>query len=338
MPPTQVVAVQAAEQPVAETLSLVGTLAANESVEIQSEVDGVIDEIPFGEGDSVEKGQLLVQLEETKLRAAFEEAKANYELTKSNYNRSEELYQDSLISSQEFDQAMSSFQRAKATMELRERNLRDARIFAPFDGVVGSREVSPGQVINKNTTLTWLVDLDPIKVEINVPEKFLGQLSAGQTLDLTVAAFPEETFAGRVYFIAPFVDPVTRTALVKARIDNPDFRLKPGMFATLDLTLKIREKAVVVPEAAINQVLQKDRANLFVVTEENTVELREVRVGVRMPGQIEILEGLKVGERVVVEGTQKIGPGASVTLAPPKSTEPYRFEETEPLSRSGLAG
>src|SRR6185295_13308451 len=150
-----------------------------------------------------------------------------------------------LISQQEYDQAAALFQANQASLDLKKRNLKDTRITAPFSGIAGNRTISPGQVISKNTTLMWLVDLETVKVEVNVPERFLGQLSVGQSLELTVAAYPGDKFKGEVYFIAPQVDPATRTAFVKAKIANAGHKLKPGMFASLDLTLKLKDQAVV---------------------------------------------------------------------------------------------
>jgi membrane fusion protein (multidrug efflux system) len=125
------------------------------------------------------------------------------------------LLQDKLISQQEFDLAASVFEVNRATVELKRRMLKDARIYAPFTGMVGARQISPGQVITRDTTLTWLVDLDIVKVQVKVPEKYLRQLQLGRLLEFTVAAFPDDKFRGEVYFISPQIDERTRTALVK---------------------------------------------------------------------------------------------------------------------------
>ncbi|HAV62658.1 MAG TPA: efflux transporter periplasmic adaptor subunit, partial [Verrucomicrobiales bacterium] len=255
-PPTQVVAVPARLEVVSESLSLVGTLAANEQVEIKSETDGTISRINFEEGQIVEEDRLLVALDETKSAASLSEAEANFALSRANYERARQLLDDKLISQQEFDQTAASFAANEAAVQLRRRQLQDARIHAPFGGVVGTRMVSPGQVISRNTTLTWVVDLDPLKVEVNVPERFLSQVLPEQKIALNVAAWPGESFSGRVFFVSPFVNPETRTMLVKAEVPNPDLRLKPGMFAGLELTLQVRTNAIVIPESAISQVLE----------------------------------------------------------------------------------
>ena len=324
MMPTQVVAVPAKTEAVADTLSLIGTVAADEMVELKSETAGIIESIHFTEGQHVEQDQLLIELDRSKLQAAVVEAEANLALSQSNYDRNRELLEGKLISKQEFDQAKTRFEADTALLNLRKRQLKDTRITAPFGGTVGSRQVSPGQVISQNTTLTWLVALDPVKLEFNVPERFLSVCKTGQTIDVNVAAYPRNEFEGTVYFVAPFVEPELRTTLVKATVANPDELLKPGMFATLDLTLTIRDKAIVIPEPAIFRTLDEERAMIYVVDADDTAQFRTVRVGERKTKKVEILEGLAEGEKVIVEGTQKIGPGSPVKLAPAEAAEIYQ--------------
>jgi membrane fusion protein, multidrug efflux system len=199
--------------------------------------------------------------------------------------------------------------------------LKHTRIFASFAGIVGGRQVSPGQVISKNTTITWVVDLDRLKAEFSVPERFLGHLRLGQKIEMAVAAFPADKFIGEVYFIAPQVDPSTRTALVRAYVANPDQKLKPGMFANLDLALRVKEDAVVIPEPALMPI--GDRVTVLIVDKDQTAQLRPVKVGMRTAGMAEILSGLNSGDLVIVEGTQKARPGGKVRLAPAEAAKPY---------------
>ena len=315
------VVVEAKVQAVSESLALVGTVAPNEMVEIKSETDGTIEQILFSEGQGVKQGELLLQLDESKLAASVAEAEANFKLSEANFERSKQLFRDKLVSQQEFEQMAAQFQANQAGLELKKRQLKDTRIRAPFGGIAGSREVSPGQVIAKNTTLTWLVDLDPMKVEVNVPERYLGQVAIGQKIEFSVAAFPDEHFKGEVYFISPQLDPATRTALIKARIPNPGHKLKGGMFASLSLTLQLRGAAIVVPEPAL--MSNGDAVTLFVVDEKNTARIRPVTVGLRLAGKAEVVTGLQPGDRVVVEGMQKLFPGATVQAAPPEAAAPY---------------
>lgn len=312
---TQAVIAEAKVQPVNETLSLVGSVAANEMVEIKSETDGTLEEVLFTEGQKVKQGDLLIRLDESKFSASVNEAEANFKLTETTYERNKQLLRDKLISQQEYDQAAAQFQANKASLELKKRLLKDARIYAPFKGTMSSRQVSPGQVIAKNTTLTWLIDLDPVKVEFNVPERFVSQLQVGQKIEISVAAYPGRSFAGEVFFVAPFVESATRTALVKARVENPKAELKPGMFANLNLTLKLKEDAIVIPESSV--IASGDRTIVYVVDAEGTAQIRPVKIGIRQAGLVEIVTGLKPGERVVSEGIQKVRPGGKVKAASP---------------------
>lgn len=324
-PPVPVVVVEAKTQPVVETLSLVGSVAANEMVELKCEIDGTVEEIGFKEGQRVEPGHLLIKLDETKLAAQLAEAEANFKLSQTTFERSKQLYAGKLISQQEYDQAAATFDVNRASLELKKRQLKDARIYAPFKGVVGARSVSPGQVISRNTPLTVLVDADPVKVEFNVPERFLSQVRVGQTIELMLAAYPGERFKGQVFFVAPKVDVDTRTALVKAQLPNPEYRLKPGMFANLDLALNVREQAVVVPESAL--ILNGDQAMVFVVDQEQAAQMRPVNTGVRLPGLVEVTSGLTGGERVITEGFQKVRPGGKVVTRAAEGGKPTKPEE-----------
>ena len=312
--PVQVVFAEAKRQPIAETLALVGSLAANEMVEIKAESEGVVAEIPFQEGQAVKKGDLLLRLDESKWAAALAESEANLKISEATFERNKQLLRDKLVSQQEYDQSASIFHAHHAAAQLRRRLLQDSRVHAPFAGVVGARPVSPGQVITKETTLTWLVDAAVIKAEFNVPERFIGEVKMNQRLDLSVAAFSKERFHGEVYFIAPNVDNELRTVLVKARIPNEKRLLKPGMFANLDLTLQVRENAVVIPETAV--VLSGQRASVWIQGQDGTAEQRFVDLGLRLPGAVEVLSGLTGGEKVVAEGVQKVTPGRPLKAAP----------------------
>ena len=317
----QVVAVEAKLQPVTETLSLVGNLAANEMVEIKSETDGIVQEINFKEGGRVDKGQLLVKLDDTKLAAALAEGEANLKLSLANYDRAKQLLKDKLIPQQEYDQAAATYAVNEASVDLKRRQSKDARIYAPFAGIVGAQPISPGQVIIRSTTLTWLVDLDTVKVEVNVPERFLRQIKLGQPLEFSVAAYPGEKFRGEVYFISPQINESLRTALVKARIPNADAKLRGGMFASMELTLQVRDSAIVIPEPAL--MSNGDSFSVFVVDKDSNAQIRPVQVGIRLAGKAEVVKGLTAGEMVVVEGVQKLRPGAPVKLAPPEAAAPY---------------
>jgi membrane fusion protein (multidrug efflux system) len=316
-----VVGFRAVEQPVEERVAVVGTLAANEAVEIKSELDGVIEEVGFEEGAAVDAGRVLFRIDRIKLEASLAEAEANLKLAEVTLGRYAALAESRAVSRQEVDQARTGFQARLAAVELMRAQLEDATITAPFDGVVGSRLVSIGQYVTKGQQLTSLVDTDPMKAQFDVPERYVSHLGPDQHIQIAVAAYPEEIFTGKVYFVDPQIDEATRTVLVKALVPNRDGRLRSGMFANLTLILQVREHALVIPETAL--MVQGQTTTVFVVDETGSVQPRPVKTGVRLAGMIEMLEGLRAGETVVVEGVQKLGPGASVVV---------RFEELSTLT------
>lgn len=301
-------------EPVADLISVVATVAAREAVDIKSEMDGRVETIGFEEGTAVTNRQILFQLDQGKAAAMLAQAQANFALAQANATRNQALFDSNTISKQELEQAQAAFQLNGATVDLMRERFKDSIIQAPFDGVMGARYVSAGQVISQNTLLSTIVSIDPVKLEFRVPERYLRELKMGQTLALKTQTYPDEAFHGTVFFIGPRVDPNTRTVLLKATIPNHDGRLRPGMFGTLNLTLQTRDQAVVVPENAI--LLQGDRNFVWTVDADSTSQMRSVTVGVRLPGKAEIQAGLQGGETVVVEGVQKLRPGGKVAAKP----------------------
>ena len=312
---TPVVVSPVARENVAESLSLVGSIEANEMVEIKAEALGIVEKILFEEGQDVVAGDVLIQLNQEKLESGYGESVANLKLSQSELARTDQLFREKLISQQEYDQAATRAESDSAVAELRKRQLADTEVIAPFAGVVGGRNVSPGQVITRDETLTWLVDLDPVKLSFSVPERFLTVAKKGQTVSIEVAAFPDRTFEGEVYFVAPFVDLNTRNIEVKAAVPNSDRSLIPGMFANIELTLTVRQQALVIPEMAIFRTLENDEAIVYVVGPGNVAAMKTISIGERMPGKVEVLSGLEEDDLVIIEGTQKIGPGAPVAIS-----------------------
>ena len=305
-----VIVVESKLKLVSDKINLVATLTPNERVEIQNLISGVVTDISLEEGESVEVGDLIFELDTKKLRARLAEAEGNFELAEINRERYIKLLESNTVSQQEFDQAISRYSVLSATLELRRRQLDDSMLRAPFSGIIGYRRVSPGQFIQQGETITTLVDINPIKANFQVPERFLDDLKINQVINITVPAYPTERFSGKVYFIAPEVASETRTVLVRATIDNTSKRLKPGMFGNLELVLQPEGKALVIPESAL--ITQGDRIQVMVVDSENTVKVIYVSTGLRLKGEVEITDGLNIGERVITEGHQKVEAGSKV--------------------------
>lgn len=312
--PVRSVLYETRPEKVEQRAELVGTLLADEVIEVRSEIAGKIEGIHFREGQVVQAGALLVELDSEKRRAEVARAQASFNLAKANRERSEELLLKQTISKQEYDQTLAQFEVDKAELERVRQLRREALVSAAFDGVLGARLVSPGQYISEGQKITSLVRLNPIKLEIEVPERYLSRLRSGLTIRFSVAAYPEKTFKGQVYFVAPQIDATTRTALVRASVDNKDQLLRPGMFAATDLILKTYLGAITIPESAL--LLKGATIQVFVVKADQTVELRKVTTGIILPGKVHVVDGLAVGEIVVVQGHQKLHTGSKVAAAP----------------------
>lgn len=311
-----VVAAQATQQPVEESIRAVGTLTGDEWVDVKSETDGTVQALHFDEGQYVDEGEVLVELDQSKLRAALAQAQADLNLAESTKERYAGLLQSQAVAQQEADQAQATWASTKALVDRLTAELDEATIKAPFAGITGARLLSVGQYIPRGTNITTLIDANPMKLEFRIPERFLGQIKVQQTVKLTTAAYPDAPFTGEVYFIDPQVDTATRSVLVKARVPNPDSQLRQGMFAEVELIVQVRKEAVVIPETAV--LYQGDLTFVYAIDAEQKVQQRPIKVGVRLPSAVEVLEGLSLGEHVVAEGHQKLFPGAKVMPKPPE--------------------
>ena len=305
-----VIAFECKRQPILEKVSLVGSLAASESIEIKNEMDGTIEAIDFMEGEHVDKGKVLFRINQEKLQATLAEAEANLGLAETTAERYKALIGSRAVSQQEYDQAVAELAANRATVILTKEELNDATIEAPFVGIMGERLVSMGQFITKGTSLSFLVKNDPMIVELHVPERFLSKIQVGQKIQVGVAAYADESFTGEVYFIDPKINERTRTVLVKAFMSNPEGKLHAGMFANLDLIFDVRKDAVAVPESAL--IINGDTVSVFVIDEDDSVTPRSIKSGIRFDGMVEVVNGLEDGEKVVTEGHQKLRAGAKV--------------------------
>jgi len=327
-----VVGYKAVLQPISEKISLVGNLEAHDMVEIKSEIDGTVEEIKFEEGLKVKKGDLLIFIDRKKLEATLAQAEANLKMAEQTQQRYDSLVQTGAVSRQELEQAAAALEVSRAAVKLNKAEMHESVISAPFDGVMGERLVSEGQFITKGTSLSFLISQDPMKAGFYVPERYLSRVQEGQAVEIAVAAYPGEIFKGEVYFIDPKIDEMTRTALVKAKLSNPEGKLRHGMFANLQLTVLEKPNAVVIPETAL--IIKGDDVQVFMVNDDQTAAIQPIKIGIRTAGFVEVTEGLAGGKTVVIEGYQKLVPGAKVLV---------RFEEqNEPRSTgtavSGLSG
>jgi membrane fusion protein (multidrug efflux system) len=336
-PPRRSVAVETVivePQTLESKISAVGTILSNESVTIKPEVSGTINFIGFEEGKTIEKGATLFTLDAELLEAEYQEVKANFDFASSQYERATKLKKDGVIPSEEFDERLRAYLNAKSRLNTLATRLRKHTIKAPFAGTIGSRMVSIGDYISVGESLVNLEDLSPVKVEFNIPQRFIQRLSQGQLIRVVIDPLPQ-FYEGIVYLIDPKLDTDTRSALVKAKIPNPENVLKPGMFCTVTIVIETIENALAVPLEA--RVSRGEKHFLYVVEEDKAV-MREVKLGIFAEGSIEITEGLNSGDRVIVAGLQKVAPGALVQEAGEISTNQESPAYTSESSLPGNTG
>jgi membrane fusion protein (multidrug efflux system) len=309
--PVPVVVVAAENQPWADSIQALGTARANESVTITAKVTETVVRVNFEDGQEVSAGAVLVDLSGRAETAALAEAQASYDEASRLYERQLELSKQRTVSEAVLDQQRAARDTAKARMEAIRARLGDRVITAPFDGVLGFRAVSPGTLVTPGTVITTLDDLDPIKVDFTLPERFLSALAVDQTINAHTAAWPGADFAGRVTSIDSRIDPVTRAVTVRAEVPNPGRKLKPGMLMTLTVSANERE-ALVIPEIAVQAV--RDRNFVFRAGDDGKAQQVFVTLGARRAGQVEVLDGLTPGDRVITEGLVRVRPGVALRL------------------------
>lgn len=290
-------------------ISAVGTLLADESVMIRPEIIGRIETIHFAEGQRVEKGTTLVSLDASEYRSQVAQSEASVKLALLKFNRTKGLLQKNLSSQQQYDEDAATLDAAQAKLALDKDRLAKTVIRAPFTGLMGLRKVSPGAMVQPGQDLAGLEDITRLKMDFRAPEIYLTEIKTGLEVNLTSDAYPGQVFKGTVYAIAPAIDEATRSILLRARVANEQGLLRPGMFAKVTLRLAQRDNALLVPEEALWPVGQQ----LFVYrVVDGKAMLTKIRIGQRMKGQVEVLEGVSAGDTVVSAGQMKLRNEAAV--------------------------
>jgi membrane fusion protein (multidrug efflux system) len=305
---TSVIVGQAVRKQFPYELEAVGTARANEAIEVTAKTSNIVTAIRFREGQAVRRGDILVELDGAQATADLAQAEAALVESKSQYERSVELFGTKALSQSQLDQIEATLKGNKARVAAAEARLSDTIIRAPFDGRVGLRRVSVGGLVNPGTVITTLDDTSRIKVDFSVPESLVAALRPGLSIRAETNAYPDRTFEGSVASVDTRVDPVSRAFSVRAIVPNNDGLLKPGMFLTVHIVESSKE-AIVVPEQAL--LPEEGRQFVYVVVG-GKAEKREIRIGRRRPGEVEVLEGLAANEVIVSEGADKLRPGAAV--------------------------
>ena len=307
-----------------DVIEAIGTAKANESIELTAKATETIGALNFEGGQKVEAGFVVAELTSREQSADLAAARAELNEAKLNFQRVNDLSGKGFATKAQLDQATATRDSAAAKVRSLESRVTDRLIKAPFAGVLGLRRVSVGSLVKPGDIITTLDDISVIKVDFTVPEVFLGALAAGMPVRGSVEAYPARSFAGKVVGIDTRVDPVSRSVAVRAEIANQDGVLRAGMLMTVEV-LKNQRVSLAVPEQSL--VPLNDQQYVYVVTADMKAERREVKIGTRIPGIVEVVSGLRAGENVVVDGTIRLRPGASVKIADTKKSEHKRKDE-----------
>jgi membrane fusion protein (multidrug efflux system) len=299
-----------------ERIEAVGSTLARQAVDIVPLSSGRVAEIAFAPGERVEQGAVLVRLDDQAEQAAVAEAAANLREAELALQRAQKLRTNNTVAQATVDELEAAYLGAKARLDAAQKRLTDRTVRAPFAGVVGIRRVDIGARVDDNTVLTTLDDLAEIEIEFSVPEIFFGRVRQGQPIQATTTAYPGRTFSGKIATIDSRIEQVSRAFRVRAVLPNPDLKLPAGMFMHVTVVLEERP-AVLIPEQA---VLAEGDSTFVYAVQDGRAQRREVRLGQREAGTVEVLDGVAAGETVVRAGLQRLRDGAEVSL--PEAPEP----------------
>ncbi|MEW6098782.1 MAG: efflux RND transporter periplasmic adaptor subunit [Pseudomonadota bacterium] len=294
-----------------EAAQAVGSLRSRQGVVLRPEVSGRVIALGFRDGQPVRKGQVIVQLDDTLAAAQVRQAQAQLSIARANHERNRELLAQNFVSQAAVDQTAATLQVAEAQLAVARATQERLRIVAPFDGVAGIRQVNVGDYVGPGTDLVNLEDVSSLYVDFRLPERYLPQLQVGQRSQVSLDALPGRRFEARIEALSPQVDAQGRSVLIRAVLNNREGALRPGMFARVDTLLASKTDALVVPEEALVPQGGKQYVIKAVKAEGAegaswTSQRREVSIGLRRAGQVEILQGVDRGDMVVVAGHQRI--------------------------------
>ncbi len=312
--PAKVIVSQVKKQTFKDPVEALGTLRAKESVELMSTVTEHVKAIHFDDAQRIKKGTLLLEMQIEEELAALEEQNAILSEAKKQVNRYKPLISNGSVAQTNLDNAKLEVSKANARIYAIKSQVEERRILAPFDGVIGLRNISVGAMLDSGTLIATIHDDSVMKCDFALPSLFLSTLKTGIKIKAKTDAFPKEVFHGEILHIDNQIDPITRSIMVRALIDNTDHRLKPGLLMQITLETNIRQ-ALVIPEEAI--IPNGDKNFVLVVIEKEkikTVEKRLVETGTREPGKVEVLSGLLVNDLVVIQGIMKAKPGNPIRI------------------------
>lgn len=295
---------------VRDVVKAVGSLRALNAVELTTEVSGRVIELNLETGERVEKGQLLLRLDDRQARADLAIIEAQLADARRQYERARQLRSNNSISQSQVDELRTAVDVAEAQRESARVRLENHRIKAPFAGVVGLSDISVGAYLTSGTSVTTLDSTDQMELNFAVPERFLGEVALAQPVNGQSPAYPDQTFGGKLVELGTRINELSRTLPVRALIDNPEGKLRPGQFMSATLTLRERE-ALVIPEQAV--MIRGDEQYVF-VAEDGIARRASVTLGSRMPGRVEVVDGLTMEDRVIVTGQDRLSSGDRISV------------------------
>jgi membrane fusion protein, multidrug efflux system len=301
----------------------VGSLRSRQGVVLRPEVSGRIAKLGFSDGQRVRQGQLLVQLDDSLQQAQLKQSQAQASIARTNLQRNRDLVAQNFVSQSVVDQSAAALEVAEAQVALSQAQLARMRILAPFDGMAGIRSVNLGDYVKDGADLVNIEDLSQVLVDFRLPERFIARVKTGQAVDVSLDALPGQRFTGRIDALDSVIDADGRSLLVRARLDNPGGVLKSGLFARTRIVFSKRENALLVPEEAL--VPQGGKQYIYKVVDAANSKVAnriEAHVGLRLPGKVEVLEGLTAGDLVVTAGQARLGRGEAVPLKVVDITRP----------------
>ncbi|MFC5271812.1 efflux RND transporter periplasmic adaptor subunit [Adhaeribacter terreus] len=310
MPAMRVSGIVLKPQQFANTLSVTGSIEANEQVEIRGEISGRVRHISFQEGSRVSKGQVLLKVDDSELRAQLAQAQTKQQLAAENERRAGLLLQKEAISKEEYDVARADLLTTKAQTQLIQAQLAKTSIKAPFSGQIGLRNISEGGFLSPDIVVANLVNTDPVKITFSVPEKYSNQVKVNTEINFTIAGSPKK-YTATVYAIEPGIESATRTLQLRARAANPDNILRPGSFANIELPLTETDNALLVPSEAIIPI--QNGKKVFVAENGKAKEVK-VETGTRTEKDVLITSGLSAGDTVLTTGIMALKANAPVKV------------------------
>jgi membrane fusion protein (multidrug efflux system) len=337
-PPTTVEVATVESGSIRDSFETVGTIDALEAVTIVSEIDATVVALPFREGDEIAKGALIARLDDAELAADLSRAAALRDQRQAKWERVQRVVEQAAGPEQDLDDAAADLKVAEADVALARARLAKTRLVAPFDGVVGPREISPGAFVRAGQPIARIAQISELEVVFSVPERYASNLERGAEVSVTTPAYPGQELNGRIYVVDPMLDEQTRSVRVIARVANPGNRVRPGMSANVEAVLAAREFALTIPSEAV--FAEGDQFLAYVVQPDSSVMRANLRLGRRLADRVEVLEGVEAGAVVVRAGHQKLFPGAKVApvsfgpppAGPPAAAEPPAEEGIETVA------